>query len=82
MKLIEPLLQQFLPGWLFNRKPDPAHAHRRRFTSTYRRKRQWVKSLWIAAGLLMIIGGASPAFVIALALATTFASFCILDETP
>ena len=61
--------------------PDPLHPHRRRFTRAYRRKRQWVKSLWIGSGLLMILLGASPGLVAAIALATTFASFCILDET-
>jgi len=76
------LLQRLLPNWLFNCKPDPAHAHRRRFTPGYLRKKQCVKSLWIGSGLLMIAGSALPGFVFALALATTFASFCILDETP
>jgi hypothetical protein len=62
-------------------RPDPLHLHSRRFTPAYRRKRQWVKSLWIGSGLLMILLGAPPGLITAIALGTTFASFCILDET-
>lgn len=81
MEPLKSVLQKFLPSWLFDCDPDPAHAHRRRFTSSYRRKRECVKSLWIGSGLLMVLLSAAPGLVLALAMATTFASFCILDET-
>jgi len=82
MKPIKHLFQRLLPNWMANCEPDPTHAHRRRFTSSYRRKKQCVKSLWIGSGLLVIAAGASPSLILVLAMATTFASFCILDETP
>jgi len=81
MKSLKTLFRGCLPDWLFNCQPDARHAHRRRFTSKYRRKRECVKSMWIISGLIMLLGNAMPAFVMTLALATTFASFCILDET-
>lgn len=77
----KPFFSNLLPDWCRDGRPDPAHAHRRRFTRRYRRKRECVKTLWIASGLLMLITSATPGLVAGLALATTFASFCILDET-
>lgn len=65
-----------------DRRPDPSHPHRRRFTAKYRRKRGIVKNLWICSGLLMLGLGASLELVLGLGLTTTFAAFCILDETP
>jgi len=76
-----PLKRHLLPEWLLDTQPDPAHAHRRRFTACYRRKRGIVKSLWIASGISMLLLGPTPGLIIGIALATTFASFCILDET-
>jgi len=73
---------KLLPHSLHDCSPDASHAHRRRYTSRYRQKRECVKSLWIGSGLVMIAASASPGLVLGLALATTFASFCILDETP
>lgn len=64
-----------------NRQPDPGHAHRRRFTRKYQRKRSIVKSVWIASGLLTIILGATVELIIAVGMTTTFIAFCILDET-
>ena len=77
----KPFHCRLLHDWIFDARPDPLHPHRRRFTPAYRRKRQWVKSLWIGSGILMILLSASPGLVAAIALGTTFASFCILDET-
>lgn len=62
-------------------KPDPAHPHRRRYTLCYQRKKGIAKNLWIISGISMLISGAAPAIVASLALATTFVTFCILDET-
>ena len=60
---------------------DAAHPSRRRLTRRYRRKRDIVKNIWIASGLVMLAHG-SPAFIVALGLGTTFLAFMILDETP
>lgn len=70
----------FLHDWARERHPDSAHPDRRRFTAAYRRKRGIVKNIWITSGLVMAIQ-ASPAFIAALALGTTFLCLAILDET-
>lgn len=70
-----------LPRWVEDNSPDGNHPHRRRFTRRYRKKKDIVKSIWIASGLLMILQS-TPAMIMALALGTTFLSFVILDETP
>ena len=69
-----------LPHWAKDRSPNLDHPHRRRFTGLYRRKKGIVRNLWIGSGLLMIVV-ATPALILAMALATTFLSFAILDET-
>ena len=74
------LCELILPHWAKNRSPSEDHPHRRRFTCPYRRKKGIVKNLWIGSGLLMIVV-ATPALILAMALATTFLSFAILDET-
>lgn len=74
------LYRRLLPYWRQNRTPDPNHPHRRRFTNRYRRKRDLVKNLWIGSGLLMVLCN-NVALILVLALATTFLSFCVLDET-
>ena len=72
--------EMILPHWAKDRSPDPGHPHKRRFTGLYRRKKGIVRNLWIVSGLLMIVL-ATPAMILAIALATTFLSFVILDET-
>jgi hypothetical protein len=57
------------------------YDHERRSSAGYRAKKGIVRDLWLGAGLLMIVLP-HPAAVCAVALATTFASFMILDETP
>jgi len=52
----------------------------RRRQPGYRAKRSIVRDLWLGAGVLMIVVS-QPAAVCVVALATTFASFMILDET-
>ena len=69
-----------LPRWTGEQEPDHAHPHRRRFTPAYRRKQALVKNVWIVSGLIMLLNG-SPAGILSIALATTFLSFLILDET-
>ena len=53
----------------------------RRRKPGYRAKKSIVRDLWLGAGVLMI-ALSQPAAVFIVALATTFASFMILDETP
>ncbi len=72
--------RSILPAWWGRAEADPNHPHRRRYTRRYRRKLGLVKSLWIGSGLLMLLCN-SLALVFGLALATTFLSFCVLDET-
>lgn len=74
------LARRLLPEWTQDTSPDRDHPHRRRFTASYRRKRAIVKNLWIGSGLVMIVE-ATPAFIFAVALGTTFMAFVILDET-
>jgi len=69
-----------LPQWTHDQSPDQSHPHKRRFTAGYRRKQNIVRNVWIASGLVMILQ-ATPAFILAIALGTTFLSFLILDET-
>lgn len=70
-----------MPHWTSDRIADDQHPHRRRFTVRYRRKQGIVKNIWIGSGLLMALQS-TPAIIFAIALATTFLSFVILDETP
>jgi ubiquinone biosynthesis protein COQ9 len=72
--------RNLLPDWANDRSPDECHPHRRRFTSTYRRKRGIVKSVWICSGIVMACQ-ASLVLIITLTLGTTFLSFVILDES-
>ncbi len=56
------------------------HAHYRRFTPRYRRKRNLVKTLWLAASIITLL---NPVVQLALGIALfmTCISFSILDET-
>ena len=79
---IKQLIHRYLvPAWATDHTPDAMHPHKRRFTAVYRRKQGVVKNLWIGCGLVMIVLQASPPLVFALAMATMFLSFAILDET-
>lgn len=69
-----------LPDWANSRCGDPSHSHGRRYTRTYRKKKEIVKSVWLGSGLVMLAFPALP-LVAALGLLTTFLSFVILDET-
>jgi hypothetical protein len=79
-KWFEHILRTLLPHWRDNGRADPTHPHRRRYTKRYRRKVDMVKSLWIGSGLIMLLCN-SLALILGLALATTFLSFVVLDET-
>lgn len=78
--LFEWLLRALMPAWWRDRRPDAEHPHRRRFTAAYRRKQTLVKNVWILSGVVML-AQVSPALILPTALATTFLSFVILDET-
>lgn len=73
-------IEWILPDWARKSYPDPTHSHGRRYTRSYRKKLEVVKSVWIGSGLIMLAFPALP-FVAALGLLTTFLSFVILDET-
>lgn len=79
--LQEKIRQWLLPNWHADRLPDANHPHRRRFTRRYQRKRQWVKTVWIGSGLVILT---NPVLNVAFAvlLAGSFLSFMLLDETP
>lgn len=81
MSLLKKCLQCLFHDWMFDQRPDANHVHRRRFTRSYLRKRQIVKSMWIVSGLAVLLQGANPAFAAVMFLATLFAAFCILDES-
>ena len=74
------LVRSFLPRENEILLPDENDSHLRRYTRSYRIKRNWVKNLWIGASLLMICFPLLP-FVLGLGLFTSFLSFAILDET-
>lgn len=79
--MLKAICQSLLPDHLQDRRPDPNHAHRRRFTSKYRRKQGLVKNLWIGASLVVLL---NPTIVMLLivGLPVTFLAFIVLDETP
>ncbi len=77
---LEILLLLYCPKCYERRQPDENHPYRRLFTKKYQAKKQVVKGLWIATGILMIIYPLMP-FIVTLGLFTTFLSFSILDES-
>lgn len=80
-RLLESLERRLLPEWTRDRRPDPDHPSRRRYTGKYRAKRRIVKSLWLGAGCVMLLNPVVP-FLAVVGLSTTFLAFVILDETP
>jgi len=61
-------------------KARAQHPSLRRYTRKYQKKKRIVRDIWIVNGFIMLC--VPPNIVIALALAATFLSFTILDETP
>ena len=80
LSLLEFALLLYGPHLYEIREPDELHPYKRKFTKRYKAKKQVVKGLWIATGLLMIIYPLIP-FIVTLGLFTTFLSFSILDES-
>lgn len=77
---VHELLSSLLPDWLRDRRPDPNHFHRRRFTRRHRAKMRIVKKLWIGTGLITLINPVLP-FAVTAGIIATLTSFVILDET-
>ncbi len=59
---------------------DKEHPNYRRLSVQYRRKQSIVKNFWIGSGVICLVFPFLPLIAI-MTLATTFISFCILDET-
>ena len=68
------------PDWLREGRNDYQHYHRRRLTARYLARKRKVKTLWIVAGLVMLLNP-RPSFVVLVGLITTFLSLGILDDT-
>ena len=75
--ILQGLLSHYLHG---TDVANEEHPFFRRYSETYRKKRDIVKNFWIVSGCLMLIIAQLYA-VVALALFTTFLSFSVLDET-
>ncbi|MFK0573941.1 hypothetical protein [Endozoicomonas sp.] len=56
-----------------------SRSHRQVSSRKDRTKRGWVKTIWLVAGLLILLNPTLPVILI-IALPTTFLSFMILDE--
>ena len=77
--LLRMLWLSWMPAWMHNQTPDSQHFYRRQFTAGYRRKKQWVRLIWLCgAGLVLIFP--TVAFAVVVALLSTCLSFCLLDE--
>ncbi|TPE48445.1 hypothetical protein FJM67_13290 [Maribrevibacterium harenarium] len=78
------LLIQIMPSWyqipLLDETAAHRHAHFRRTTKTYRRKRKLVRNLWTGTGIFMVAFPSPPTLIGAL-LFSTCLSFAILDES-
>ncbi len=75
------LLRLLVTPGRFNQPPRPeSHPLSRLQGKRYHDKKQVVKGLWIAAGILMLIYPLLP-FIVTLSLFTTFLAFTILDES-
>jgi hypothetical protein len=69
-----------LPAWLRAGRVDFERAHQKRRTARYQAKKRRVKTLWIVAGVTMVINP-EVYFVAFVALVTTFLAFGILDNS-
>ncbi|MGD2082267.1 MAG: hypothetical protein PVF91_04835 [Chromatiales bacterium] len=69
-----------LLDWLCGDREDYRAFQRRRRTRAYRVRLGWCKVLWIGSGVAVIVHPYLP-FVVAIALATSFLCFAILDES-
>ncbi|WP_250658206.1 hypothetical protein [Alkalimarinus coralli] len=80
LDIIQWVSKVLTPKWAYQKKPDPEHFYRRRFTKQYSRRKKTVKNIWIVSGFMML---AFPLiqFIVPTLLFTSFVAFCILDET-
>jgi len=65
-----------MPDW-----EKELHPSWRRYTKKYLKKQGLVRDLWIGAGGVMLFISGSVGAILTLALAATFLSLIILDET-
>ena len=74
----------FLPSWyqpaFLDEEHAKKHAHFRRATRAYRKKRRLVRNLWTGTGVFMIVFPTPPLLIGAM-LFSTCLSFAILDES-
>lgn len=77
-KLLE--LAAALPTWLRAGRADFEQAQQQRLTPRYRAKKRRVKTLWIVAGITMVLNP-EVYFVALVILVTTFLSFGMLDNS-
>lgn len=79
--LIRPdrLPRRFL-DWLCAGRADYRAFRARRRTRSYRIRRGYCKSLWIIAGLIMLVHPSLPVFLVGVLL-TTLVCFAFLDES-
>lgn len=69
-----------LPDWLRAGRVDLEQLHQRRQTSHYLARKRRVKTLWIIAGIIMLLHPKIH-FIVLIGLLTTFLSFAILDDS-
>ena len=70
----------FLSHYFLREFVDEGHPYYRRNFSMYKKKQNFVKSLWLAA-LIAIAAFPYIHIIIPVSLFTTFISFSVLDET-
>lgn len=80
LSIIKWVYKQLMPNWAKSRHPDASHFYQRRFTASYQRKKEKVKSIWMVMGCIMLMCPLIQ-FVVPILLFTSFVAFCILDET-
>ncbi len=75
------ILRTYCAVWLQKIIGLTSNANARQLSRKERIKRGWVKTIWLVAGVFMLLNPVPP-IVMIIALPTTFLSFMILDEMP
>ena len=81
LTLLRLILRAYCSDWLQKIFSSPSNTNAARLPKKERIKRDWVKAIWLVAGILMLSNPVPP-IVMIIALPTTFLSFMILDEMP
>jgi hypothetical protein len=81
-KLLDALLDALaaFPQWLRAGRVDCEQSHQRRLKPRYLAKKRRIKTIWIIAGMVMLLHP-EIYFVALIALFTTFLSFGMLDDS-